>query len=198
MKPKPAFFRASAAALLVAAALLLGFASSAFAAQGLEPEGDAQATLVQAAGVTAGSGKQAAVDISKATVSKVSSKKYTGKAIKPVPKVKYKGKALKKGRDFKLSYKNNKKAGTAKIIITGKGSYTGSKTVKFKIVKSSAKSSAKKKSSSSASEGGTVYWTPGGSVYHYSRSCSTLSRSRTVYSGSISDSGKPRGCKVCG
>lgn len=43
----------------------------------------------------------------------------------------------------------------------------------------------------------TVYWTPGGSVYHKSRSCPTLSRSTTVYSGSISSSGKSRGCQVC-
>ena len=48
------------------------------------------------------------------------------------------------------------------------------------------------------SGGGTVYWTPNGSVYHYSRSCSTLSRSRVVYEGTIAESGKPRSCKVCG
>ncbi len=53
-------------------------------------------------------------------------------------------------------------------------------------------------SSSDTSKTGTVYWTPGGSVYHYSRSCPTLSRSRIVYSGTPSESGKSRGCKVCG
>src|SRR5699024_2133778 len=52
--------------------------------------------------------------------------------------------------------------------------------------------------SSDSSKSGTVYWTPGGSVYHYSRSCPTLSRSRTIYSGTPSESGKSRGCKVCG
>ena len=53
-------------------------------------------------------------------------------------------------------------------------------------------------SSAESNRTGTVYWTPSGSVYHYSRSCPTLSRSRTVYSGSVSESGKSRGCKVCG
>ena len=53
-------------------------------------------------------------------------------------------------------------------------------------------------SSSDTSKTGTVYWTPGGSVYYYSRSCPTLSRSRIVYSGTPSESGKSRGCKVCG
>lgn len=53
-------------------------------------------------------------------------------------------------------------------------------------------------SSAGTNKTGTVYWTPGGSVYHYSRSCPTLSRSRIVYSGTPSESGKSRGCKVCG
>lgn len=48
-----------------------------------------------------------------------------------------------------------------------------------------------------ASGGGTVYWVSGGSVYHSTNSCSTLSRSSGVQSGSIASSGKSRGCKVC-
>lgn len=44
----------------------------------------------------------------------------------------------------------------------------------------------------------TVYWTPNGSVYHIRRGCSTLSRSKIVYSGTIAESGKSRVCKVCG
>lgn len=43
----------------------------------------------------------------------------------------------------------------------------------------------------------TVYWTPNGEVYHYSENCRTLSRSKTIYSGTISESGKDRACKVC-
>ena len=47
------------------------------------------------------------------------------------------------------------------------------------------------------SQTGIVYWVPGGSVYHRTRSCRTLSRSRTIYSGSLSECPKPRPCKVC-
>ena len=43
-----------------------------------------------------------------------------------------------------------------------------------------------------------VYWTPSGSVYHLSSGCRTLARSRTVLSGTIEESGKPRACYVCG
>ena len=52
--------------------------------------------------------------------------------------------------------------------------------------------------SGDSSGGDTVYWTPSGSVYHYSRSCPTLSRSRTVYEGTVAESHKSHGCKVCG
>lgn len=51
--------------------------------------------------------------------------------------------------------------------------------------------------SSSASNERTVYWVPSGEVYHTSRNCSSLSRSKTILSGTISESGKPRKCKRC-
>lgn len=70
--------------------------------------------------------------ISKAKVS-VSNKTYTGKEIEPTVKVKYSGNTLKKGRDYSVSYKNNRKIGTATITIKGKGKYIGSKKVTFKI-----------------------------------------------------------------
>ena len=40
---------------------------------------------------------------------------------------------LKNGTDYTLSYRNNVKAGTATVVITGKGVYTGTKEVTFKI-----------------------------------------------------------------
>lgn len=74
--------------------------------------------------------------ISKATVSiKKTQYAYTGKAIKPAVTVKFNNKTLKKGVDYTVAYSNNTKVGTAKITITGKGAYAGTKTVKFKIVK---------------------------------------------------------------
>lgn len=45
---------------------------------------------------------------------------------------------------------------------------------------------------------GTVYWVPSGKVFHVNRNCSTLSRSKTIYSGTVSRSGKSNLCKVCG
>lgn len=58
---------------------------------------------------------------------------YTGKARKPVPKAKLGGRVLSSKSDYAVSYKNNVNAGTAKITLTGKGNYTGSKTVAFKV-----------------------------------------------------------------
>lgn len=55
-------------------------------------------------------------------------------------------------------------------------------------------------SGSSSSSGRTVYWTPNGEKYHYSGDCPTLSRSKTIYSGSVEEAqanGKSEKCKVC-
>ncbi|MDR0197434.1 MAG: fibronectin type III domain-containing protein, partial [Oscillospiraceae bacterium] len=41
---------------------------------------------------------------------------------------------LKSGTDYTLSYSKNKNIGKASVKITGKGNYTGSKTVTFKVV----------------------------------------------------------------
>lgn len=73
--------------------------------------------------------------ITKASVSKIKAKTYTGYKMKPSVTVKVGSKKLKKGTDYTISYKNNIKVGTAKVIIKGKGNYTGTKTVTFKIKK---------------------------------------------------------------
>ncbi len=73
--------------------------------------------------------------IAKASVTGLKSKTYTGKALTQNLKVKLGNNNLKVGTDYTVSYKNNKNAGTATITITGKGNYTGKKTVKFKIKK---------------------------------------------------------------
>ncbi|MBE6611306.1 MAG: hypothetical protein E7632_02335 [Ruminococcaceae bacterium] len=47
----------------------------------------------------------------------------------------------------------------------------------------------------------TVYWVPNGEVWHLKSDCSTLSRSKTILSGTIEgamDAGKDRVCKRCG
>ena len=59
---------------------------------------------------------------------------YDGKAKKPkVKSVVLNGRKLKAGRDYKVSYKNNKKRGKATVVITGKGNYAGTAKAKFTI-----------------------------------------------------------------
>jgi rRNA maturation protein Nop10 len=73
--------------------------------------------------------------IAQATVAAIKAKSYTGKALAPKPTVKMGTTTLKLGTDYTLAYKNNVKAGTATITITGKGKYTSTKKVTFKINK---------------------------------------------------------------
>lgn len=76
----------------------------------------------------------AKANVKNATAAKVKAQKYRkGRPVKPSLKLTYEGKKLKKGVDYTLKYKNNKKRGTARIIIKGKGNFKGSKTIKFKI-----------------------------------------------------------------
>lgn len=46
-------------------------------------------------------------------------------------------------------------------------------------------------------DSGIVYWTPKGKSYHSTDSCSTLSRSKTIYSGTQAESGKYDPCDKC-
>ena len=47
---------------------------------------------------------------------------------------------LKEGTDYTAVYKNNKNTGKAKVILTGKGDYQGTRTVFFRIVPKKATS----------------------------------------------------------
>lgn len=123
------------------------------------------------------------VKFSKKTVSLTQSKSKT-------LKIKYaKGDSVKswKSSNKKIATVSSKgkvkakKKGTAKITVTMKSGKKATCTIKV---------TAKKK-------GAAVYWTPNGSVYHSTKNCPTLSRSRTIYSGSKSKCPKKRACKVC-
>ena len=52
-----------------------------------------------------------------------------------MPTVVYDGKTLKENKDYTLSYEDNVNAGTARVIVTGKGKYARSTKVTFKINK---------------------------------------------------------------
>ncbi len=56
-----------------------------------------------------------------------------GKAVKPEPVVTAGGARLVKNKDYKVQYQNNKNAGTAFAIVTGKGAYRGKVVVPFTI-----------------------------------------------------------------
>ncbi len=78
--------------------------------------------------------KRPTISIERATISGVTEKTYNGKAQTQNPIVSLKGMTLKNGTDYTLSYKNNVNAGTATMVITGRGDYEGSKYVTFRIL----------------------------------------------------------------
>lgn len=104
--------------------------------------GEATLTLTAAAGTSSGNftgtktakfsivGKAAAdltVTVDTPTVS------YDGLAKTPAVTVKDGTVTLVKDTDYIVAYENNINAGTAKVIVTGKGKYAGTKTVEFTI-----------------------------------------------------------------
>lgn len=76
--------------------------------------------------------------------SKIPTQYYTGKTIVPEITVKDGVRTLIKGKDYTVLCKDNVKLGTAVMTVTGIGSrYTGTKTLKFKIVPGVPKLSVK-------------------------------------------------------
>lgn len=74
------------------------------------------------------------IQASKLSVSSIAKQTYNdGKEICPNVVVKYKSKLLMEGKDYRLSFANNKEIGTATVKIIGIGDYAGEKTVKFTI-----------------------------------------------------------------
>jgi len=76
------------------------------------------------------------INAKKATISAIKNQVQTGKSLKPTVQVKLNGKVLKNGKDYTVSYKNNKKAGKATLTVKFKGNYTGTKTGSFIIIPS--------------------------------------------------------------
>lgn len=56
---------------------------------------------------------------------------------------------------------------------------------------------AVQENNNAADKGEIVYWTPNGKSYHKTDECSTLSRSKTILSGTLSESGKDDPCDQC-
>lgn len=155
-----------------------------------------------------------------AKLSKKTVKLKTGQTYKL--KLKYaKGDSVKRYKSSKkkvvtVSKKGKIKAkskGTAKITVVMKSGKKATCTVKVKAKNTSSSNGNGNTGSGNENSGGTgtgagsngsgtnvegtVYWTPNGEVYHSTNSCRTLSRSKTIYSGTLSECPKSRACKVC-
>ena len=72
-------------------------------------------------------------DINKAVITDVDDQIFSGETITPEVVIKDGKETLKEGRDYTVSYKDNLNIGTATITVKGKGNYTGSKKLSFKI-----------------------------------------------------------------
>lgn len=79
-------------------------------------------------------------DLSNTKVSSIDTQRYTGEEIRPAVTVKIGSVTLQRNVDYTLTYRDNIRPGTASILITGAGSYSGSKTVTFKIAQASLSS----------------------------------------------------------
>lgn len=71
--------------------------------------------------------------INHGTVSQIATQVYTGRDVYPAVLVTDNGTALAEDTDYTLMYKNNRRAGTATVVVAGKGNYTSTKTVPFAI-----------------------------------------------------------------
>lgn len=83
--------------------------------------------------VSIGGQTAAVTNISKTKISTLKTGAFTGKPLTQALTITYGGKKLVNGRDYTLTWKNNKNIGTASVTIKGKGKYNGSVTKKFRI-----------------------------------------------------------------
>ena len=107
--------------------------------------------------------KSSKIDISKTEVTIKKSMVYTGSKITVETVVKNGTYKLQKDKDYTVSYKNNVKIGTATVIITGKGSYSGTKKAYFRII---PKRPSIKKTYVTGDKA-ILYWNPVKGADHY-------------------------------
>lgn len=93
-----------------------------------------KATVVFNDGTTSKNNTQKS-KISSCTVKGIKTLTYTGKTLTQKITIKNGAATLKKNKDYTISYKNNKNAGEATILITGKGGYKGTIKKTFTIKK---------------------------------------------------------------
>ena len=117
--------------------------------------------------------KMLKTDISGLTFGRISAKRCTGEEIKPNIVVKDGGRKLVKDRDYTVDYRYNYNPGTADVIVTGIGDYTGTKRLTFKIVLGKVKLSATSArnrakltwTESTGADGYQIYYSENGAKY---------------------------------
>lgn len=67
-------------------------------------------------------------------ISAVGDRTHTGREIRPEPKLRFGGATLVQGTDYALSYSNNVRLGRATITIAGKGNFSGTRELSFRII----------------------------------------------------------------
>ena len=103
-------------------------------------------------------------EITEVEIVPISDQTYTGKAIKPKVTAKQDGRKLTEGKDYQITYQNNKNIGKATVILTGKGDYTGEIMADFHIVPKTVTLSALKSIKSNQL---TVKWKKGSGITGY-------------------------------
>ena len=73
-------------------------------------------------------------EVSDTVISEVKDQLFTGTVIEPKPEIRLQEVVLEENKDYTLSYENNRNAGLATILITGKNNLTGSKKISFSIL----------------------------------------------------------------
>lgn len=124
---------------------------------------------------------------------------YTGSEQKPLITVSYGNRVLKNNVDYKISYKNNIKIGTATVTITGKNNFTGAVMKTFNIVPGKV-TSLKQSAQNYSSTGIQMSWNkvPGAAGYVVYRSTSkngTYKLLKTVAANSFKNSYLKSGSK---
>ncbi len=123
---------------------------------------------------------------------------YNGTAKTPSVTMTDNGKTLKKNKDYTVSYKNNNSIGIATVTVTGKGIYTGTKTLIFKI--NPAKTTSFKQSATDTTTSIKMSWAKaagaaGYEVYRSDTKNGTYKLLKTVTTNSCTNSGLKAGSK---
>lgn len=152
--------------------------------------GTATITAETSGGKTAKCSVTVTEDIADMTFEKIDDQYYTGSALKPEITVKNGSRKLVKGIDYTAVYSANVKTGTAQVTVKGKGLYSGTKKLTFKICPSQLKNAKVSKTGGnyisltwSKYNGASGYY-----VYRYDPYAKTYKRIADVKTNSYKDS----------